>query len=117
MSHRSLRRTLEAIVTPAIAVMIALAGADFSAPGRSRRNEQKTPNSRAATTSLSHGRAVAAFSPARWQHGPFAGLEQFGRFNSITDIRRRIDHRQRRSKWLPPQHSDLRDRSSFRRRT
>jgi hypothetical protein len=50
MFHRSLRCTLEAIVTQAIAVIIAFGGLRFYA----------------------------------------SRLEQFGRFKSITDIRRRI---------------------------
>jgi len=82
MFHRSLRRTLEAIVTPAIAVMIALAGSDFSAPGRSRRNQQKTPNSRAATTSFFH--TTAQWRLSRQRGGSTDHLPVWNNLGALT---------------------------------
>jgi len=91
------RRTLEAILTQASDLLIALAGPILSDPGRSRRNQQKTPNSPGQPRHLSF-----TLSFTRPRGGSFLAREvaalticRFGEiwtFNSITDIRRRIDH-------------------------
>src|SRR5262249_55501682 len=61
MLRRSPRRTLEAIVTQAVALIVALGKTDLSAPRRSRRNQKHR------TAGQSRAREVAAFSRARWQ--------------------------------------------------
>jgi hypothetical protein len=82
MFHRSLRRTLEAIVTQAIALIIALAGSDFK---RSRAKQAQSTKKHRTPGQPRHlflsftrprggsflAREVAALT--------ISGLEQFGR--------------------------------------
>jgi hypothetical protein len=67
MLRRSPRRTLEALVTQAVALIVALAGFDLkrsvTKPAQSKNIE--LPGSR--HISLSRAREVATFSRARWQ--------------------------------------------------
>jgi len=67
MLRRSPRRTLEAIVTQAIALIVALAGSDLkrSVTKRAQSKSIELPGSH--DIFLSHAREVAAFSRARWQ--------------------------------------------------
>jgi len=70
MFHRSPRRTLEAIVTQAITLIVVLAASDLK---RSvAKHAQLTENTELPGSHdiffLSHAGAVAAFSRARWQH-------------------------------------------------
>ena len=70
MFHRSPRRTLEAIVTQAITLIVVLAASDLK---RSvAKHAQLTENTELPGSHdiffLSHAGAVAAFSHARWQH-------------------------------------------------
>jgi len=65
MFGRSPRRTLEAIVTQAIDLIIALARSDFKRSGAKQAQSTKnTELSRAATTSFFQ---IIFHTPARWQ--------------------------------------------------
>jgi hypothetical protein len=68
MLRRSPRRTLEAIVTQAVALIVALAGSDLkrSVTKQAQSKSIELPGSR-HDISLSHARKVATFSRARRQ--------------------------------------------------
>jgi hypothetical protein len=68
MLRRSPRRTLEAIVTQAVALIEALAGFDLKrcVTKQAQSKSIELPGSR-HDISVSHAREVATFSRARWQ--------------------------------------------------
>jgi K+-sensing histidine kinase KdpD len=67
--HRPLRRTLEAIVTPAITLIVALAASDLKrSVAKQAQLTKNTELQGSHDVFLSHGGAVADFSRARWQH-------------------------------------------------
>ena len=68
MLRRSPRRTLKAIITQAVALVVALAGSDLkrSVTKQAQSKSIELPGSR-HDISLSHAREVATFSRARRQ--------------------------------------------------
>jgi hypothetical protein len=68
MLRRSPRRTLEAIATQAVALIVALGGSNFkrSLTKQAQSKNIELPGSR-HDISLSYARAVATFARARWQ--------------------------------------------------
>ena len=67
MLRRSPRRTLEAIVTQAVALIVALAGSDLKRSVTKQAQSKNIELLGRHDIFLSHTRAVAAFSRARWQ--------------------------------------------------
>jgi hypothetical protein len=66
MLRRSPRRTLKAIITQAVALIVALAGSDLKR-SVTKRAQSKSIELLGNDIFLSDARAVAAFSRARWQ--------------------------------------------------
>jgi len=64
MLRRSPRRTLKAIITQAVALIVALAGSDLKR-SVTKRESIELPGRH--DISLLHAREMAAFSHARWQ--------------------------------------------------
>jgi hypothetical protein len=67
MLRRSPRRTLEAIVTQAVALIVALAGSDLKRSVTKQAQSKSIELLGSHDIFLSNAREVAAFSRARWQ--------------------------------------------------
>ena len=67
MLRRSPRRILEAIITQAVALIVALAGSDLKLSVTKQGQSKSIELPGRHDISLLHAREVAAFSRARWQ--------------------------------------------------